>query len=376
MNSQSSGEELQTASQWGERGTVGPVFAGEIRWENISYSIGGKSILRDVSFSLKPGEIGCLLGPSGCGKSTLLRIAAGITAQTSGRIVLDGREAAGPEIFLPPEKRSIGLMFQDFALFPHLTVLENVMFGLYAISREQARRTAEQALQRVGLLRHAGHYPHMLSGGEQQRVALARTVVPRPQVILMDEPFSGLDPQLRWTIRNETLALLRETRATALIVTHDADEAVEMADHIVLMKTGEVAQQGTADELFNHPATPDIARYFTPMNEMTAVVQAQSVETPVGNFAIRGFAEGETVRIMLRPQSLFVDEGLKGQTGRVASVHRRGAVHAIHVQFPGVATLWTAHLQGDHFVRSGDDIQLGCRAGNIMAFKLEVGMPT
>ena len=161
--------------------------------------------------TLQPGEIVALLGHSGCGKTTLLRIAAGVDVPTSGRVLLDEREVASPKVFVPPEKRSIGLMFQDYALFPHLTVLKNVMFGLTALDRRARAEEARAALARVGLAHLAESYPHEISGGEQQRVALARAIVPRPGVLLMDEPFSGLDSRLRDSVRADTLSILRET---------------------------------------------------------------------------------------------------------------------------------------------------------------------
>ena len=162
--------------------------------------------LNGFSLDIAPAEVVCLLGPSGCGKTTLLRIASGIEKPTGGRVLINDSEVAGPERFVPPEKRNVGLMFQDFALFPHLTILDNVAFGLKSLPREDAPREALAALARVGLERYAGDYPHILSGGEQQRVALARAIVPRPAVMLMDEPFSGLDVQLRERMQEETLA--------------------------------------------------------------------------------------------------------------------------------------------------------------------------
>ena len=198
----------------------------------------------------------CLLGPSGSGKTTLLRIAAGIEPQTAGRVLLNDREIAGPSVFLPPEKRSIGLVFQDFALFPHLTILDNVRFGLTALSREEARREAHIALSRVGLEHHAQSFPHVLSGGEQQRVALARALAPRPAVLLMDEPFSGLDSRLKDCVRAETLAILRESRATAIVVTHDAEEAMRIGDRIALLKSGRLVQAGRAEELYLQARRP------------------------------------------------------------------------------------------------------------------------
>ncbi|MGO4836504.1 ABC transporter ATP-binding protein, partial [Rhizobiaceae sp. 2RAB30] len=206
--------------QEGSRVSAGVTFAARLGFENITHTFGnGSETLRGVSLAAEPGEVLCLLGPSGSGKTTLLRIAAGIEAQTTGRVLLNDREIAGPSAFLPPEQRSIGLVFQDFALFPHLTILDNVRFGLTALSREEAKREAMIALSRVGLDHYAGTYPHVLSGGEQQRVALARAIAPRPAVLLMDEPFSGLDSRLKDAVRAETLDILRRSRATAIVVT-------------------------------------------------------------------------------------------------------------------------------------------------------------
>ncbi len=210
----------------------------------------------------------CLLGPSGCGKTTLLRVAAGIEKPTAGRVLINDSEVAGPDRFVPPEKRNVGLMFQDFALFPHLSILDNVAFGLKSLPREDARREALAALARVGLERYAGDYPHILSGGEQQRVALARAIVPRPAVMLMDEPFSGLDVQLRERLQEETLRLLRETRATCLIVTHAPAEAIRLGDRIAVMRAGRLVQAGKAEELYRNPADLFVARLFSEINEI------------------------------------------------------------------------------------------------------------
>ena len=226
-------QSVPSSQRWGQRGTAGALFAGKLAFENVSCSIGSTEILKNLSFELQAGEIACLLGQSGCGKTTLLRIAAGIQQVTSGRVLLDDEEVDGPSGFVPPERRNVGLVFQDFALFPHLNVIENVSFGLNALSRKEAARVAEHALERVGLASFRHSYPSSLSGGEQQRVALARAIVPRPQVMLMDEPFSGLDQRLRETVREETLALLKETRATCVLVTHDPVEAMDFADRIL-----------------------------------------------------------------------------------------------------------------------------------------------
>ena len=208
------------------RGKAAVTFAARLTFEDVSRRYGRALALDHVSLDIAPGEILCLLGPSG-GKSTLLRVAAGVERPSAGRILLDGKEVVGANRFVPPEKRGIGLMFQDFALFPHLSILDNVAFGL-SLTRREAKAEARAALERVGLAHYADEYPHILSGGEQQRVALARAIAPRPSVLLMDEPFSGLDPRLREKMWEETLAILHETRATSIVVTHDAEEAMRM----------------------------------------------------------------------------------------------------------------------------------------------------
>ena len=228
----------QTVEGDNSRRTAGVTFAARLSFEDIRHGYHGRETLRGVSLTAEPGEVLCLLGPSGSGKTTLLRIAAGIEAQLSGRLLLNDREVAGPSVFVPPEQRGIGLMFQDFALFPHISVVENVRFGLTAMPAREGISEAMAALERVGLAHCAQKYPHALSGGEQQRVALARALAPRPGVLLMDEPFSGLDSRLKDTVRADTLAILRETRATAVVVTHDAEEAMRMADRIALLRDG------------------------------------------------------------------------------------------------------------------------------------------
>ena len=249
-------------------GRAAATIAARLTFEGVERRYGASLALAGFSLDIAPAEVVCLLGPSGCGKTTLLRVAAGIERPTGGRVLINDQEVAGPDRFVPPEKRNVGLMFQDFALFPHLTILDNVAFGLKSLPREDARREALAALARVGLERYADDYPHILSGGEQQRVALARAIVPRPAVMLMDEPFSGLDVQLRERLQEETLALLRETRATCLIVTHAPAEAIRLGDRIAVMRAGRLVQAGKAEALYRNPADLFVARLFSEINEI------------------------------------------------------------------------------------------------------------
>ncbi len=322
--------------RWGQRGTAGALFAGKLAFENVSCSIGSTEILKNLSFELQAGEIACLLGQSGCGKTTLLRIAAGIQQVTSGRVLLDDEEVDGPSGFVPPERRNVGLVFQDFALFPHLNVIENVAFGLNALSRKEAAKVAEHALERVGLASFRHSYPSSLSGGEQQRVALARAIVPRPQVMLMDEPFSGLDQRLRETVREETLALLKETRATCVLVTHDPVEAMDFADRILLMRAGRLIQTGSSTELFNRPVDLQVARFFSDVNEIVGRVKNGNVETPLGTFSAAAFANDAEVLVIIRPQAMTLANAGAGTEGYVLEARFLGDKTRLLVQFNGL----------------------------------------
>lgn len=257
---------VERDNQWGKRNSTGVVIASSMSFENISYNTGGSDILNDISLNVEPGEVLCLLGPSGSGKTTLLRIAAGLIEDATGSIKIDGRTIADQNTFIQPDKRGVGLVFQDYALFPHLTILQNVEFGLTALSKSEAKTQAMRLLSRVGLDDRASQYPHVLSGGEQQRVALARALAPRPGILLMDEPFSGLDSRLRDNIREQTIDLLRETRSTAIIVTHDAEEALRVGDHVALIQDGKLVQYGEAKDLYYRPANLFAAGFFSEIN--------------------------------------------------------------------------------------------------------------
>ncbi len=322
------------------------MIAGQLTFENVSCRIGKTEILKDLNFEIKAGEIACLLGPSGCGKTTLLRIAAGIQRPSAGRVLIDGEVVDGPRQFIQPERRNVGLVFQDFALFPHLTVLQNVAFGLNALNPAEAAKVAGHALVRVGLAGFEAFYPGSLSGGEQQRVALARAIVTRPQVMLMDEPFSGLDQRLRETVREETLALLRETRATCVLVTHDPVEAMDLADRIFLMRAGRLVQAGTSSELFYKPVDLQAARFFSDVNEIAGRVKNNQVETALGRFGALGFGNGADVVIVVRPQALHIARAAEGVEGLVLEARFLGDKTRCSVQFHGLEEPLSVLLSG------------------------------
>jgi iron(III) transport system ATP-binding protein len=278
----------------------------------LTRRFGGREVVSDVSLSIAPGQVTCLLGPSGCGKSTTLRLIAGVDRQDTGSVSVNGRVLSDARVHMPPESRSIGLMFQDFALFPHLSVAGNVAFGLVGSKSEKSARVSEM-LERVHLSEFEKAYPHELSGGEQQRVALARAIAPRPGVMLMDEPFSGLDNRLRDGIRDQTLEILKEEETAVLLVTHEPDEAMRMADEIALMREGKLAQVGAPYNVYNTPVDKQAAAFFSDINVIRGVVEGALTDTPFGGFLAPGVPDGTEVDIVIRPQHLRIDFDREGR---------------------------------------------------------------
>lgn len=355
------------ALPWGERGTAGAAIPAELVLEEVVQVYGETRALDGVSLAVEPGEVVCLLGHSGCGKTTLLRVAAGVERPAAGRVLLDGRPVSGPGVFLVPERRGVGLMFQDYALFPHLTLLENVAFGLRALSRAEAERAARRALARVGLERQALDYPHLLSGGEQQRVALARSIAPRPGILLMDEPFSNLDRRMRDAIREETVAILRETGATTLVVTHDPEEAMRIADRIVLMQGGRIVQAGPAEALYRRPENLFAARFLCDLNEVEGRVSDGCVETPLGSFPA-GLGEGEPALVCIRPHGLLLGPAGAGVPGRVLSRRFLGEVDLVHLAVDGVPKPLHARLRHGLGIEEGDEVGLEVDRAEVLVF--------
>jgi iron(III) transport system ATP-binding protein len=323
-----------------------------IAFEGIRHSYPERGeVLRGLDLAAGPGEILCLLGPSGCGKTTLLRLAAGLEPLQAGRITLGGQVIAEPGREVPPEARGVGFVFQDYALFPHLTVEDNVAFGLRFVPRGQRKWRIMDALARVGLEAFASAWPHMLSGGQQQRVALARALAPRPAVLLLDEAFASLDARLREQVRDDTLHVLQEAGIATLIVTHDAEEAMFMADRIALMNEGRIEQLGTPAALYLTPATRFVATFLGEVNRLPARVRGGRAETPIGTAAVPGLPmeEGALAEVLLRPEGLRVlaapsadgaavalDGGLSG-CGAVAEVEAcrlLGATTLVHLAVP------------------------------------------
>ena len=350
------------------RGKAAVTFAARLTVDGVSRRYDQALALDNVSLQVEPGTILCLLGPSGCGKTTLLRIVAGVEAPSSGSVLIDGQEVAGPNRFVPPEKRGVGLMFQDFALFPHLTILDNVAFGLRSLTKQQAQAEAYAALERVGLGHYEREYPHILSGGQQQRVALARAIAPRPGVVLMDEPFSGLDSQLRESMREETLAIIRESRATCIVVTHDPEEAMRMGDEIALMRDGRVVQTGPAPELYRTPKDLFAARTFSDLNELPARVQGGRAETALGTFAVSDFVDGTEVIVCVRQGGIRLLKPGEAILGRVLDTRFLGDVGLLEIAVEGHEGPILARAREADMPVRGDELGVGVDEGSVLVF--------
>jgi len=280
--------------------------------KNLSRSFGPLTVVDKISFQISSGQVTCLLGPSGCGKSTTLRMIAGVEKPSSGQIFVDEELISSPSFQVPPEARSIGLMFQDFALFPHLNVQQNVYFGL-AGSKEFKQKRSQNLLEKVGLAHLALNYPYSLSGGEQQRIALIRALAPQPKIMLMDEPFSGLDDRLRDEVRDETFNLLRSEDTAVLMVTHDPQEAMRVADDIALMRDGKILQRGAPYNIYNTPVDLKALQFFSDANAIQATLKGSLADTPFGQFFAPGLSDGTNIDIVFRPQHVRIDFDRKGR---------------------------------------------------------------
>ncbi len=318
-----------------------------LRLTGIRHAYGSKEVLRGVDLGVGRGEILCLLGPSGDGKTTLLRLVAGLEPLQAGRIEIGGEVVAEPGRELPPEQRHVGFVFQDYALFPHLTVEENVAFGLRRAPRGERAWMVAEALARVGLETYARAWPHMLSGGQQQRVALARALAPRPQVVLLDEAFASLDARLREQVRDDTLHVLQTAGIPAVIVTHDAEEAMFMADRIALMREGRVVQLGTPEALYLHPADPFVATFLGEVNRLPALVRAGRAETVLGALPAPAGMGAGPAEVLLRPEGLRLlpadGDGAVGVAAEVEASRLLGATTLVHLAVPDGAG-GTLHL--------------------------------
>jgi iron(III) transport system ATP-binding protein len=299
--------------------------------DNITHRFDATLAVDGAGLSIGAGELVCLVGPSGCGKTTLLRVAAGIEPLQEGRVLIGDEVMGDGNISIPPEHRNVGLVFQDYALFPHLTVRGNIAFGLQKYTTSERNERVESALERTGMSGYAAAYPHKLSGGQQQRVALARALAPRPRVVLLDEPFSGLDTSLRQRVRDQTAEILRDSGIATLMVTHDPEEAMYLADRIAVMDRGQISQVGTPDEIYLNPENSFVATFFGDVNRFTGRVENGHVQTPMGLIATNGTRDGESVEVLIRPEALTLEEPGGEGIGEVTAARFLGRSSLIDV---------------------------------------------
>jgi iron(III) transport system ATP-binding protein len=316
--------------------------------DRLSCAYAGQPAVVGLGLTLEAGQLGCLLGPSGCGKTTLLRAIAGFHAPESGRLRLRGVDA----LPMPPEKRGLGFVFQDLALFPHLTVADNTGFGLHRLDRGARQARSLETLALLGLDGLAARYPHELSGGQQQRVALARSIAPRPDLLLLDEPFSSLDADLRGRLRDDLRLLLKSLGIAALLVTHDQEEAFAFADRVGVMNAGHLLQWAPGFELYHRPATPFVASFVGEGKFLPARVLAGGrVATALGDLAVDGdlpFPVGSSVRVLLRPDDLVPSDGDEGIDSTVSAVAFRGSesLHTLRLDDgTALSALFPSHQQ-------------------------------
>jgi iron(III) transport system ATP-binding protein len=345
----------------------------------VSCSIAAQPVVRAVSFALASGELGCLLGPSGCGKTTLLRAIAGFQPLDGGRIELRGQTVSMREHLLVPERRRIGFVFQDLALFPHLDVAANVGFGLQALPRAQRVERIRETLALLGLEAFPQRYPHELSGGQQQRVAVARSLAPRPDLLLLDEPFSSLDADLRASLRGELRDLLKRLGLAALLVTHDQDEAFAFADRVGVLQAGRLEQWDRSFDVYHRPRSAFVARFVGEGRFLHArVVDAYHVDTTLGRLHVGSGvtgAAGTPMRVLIRPDDVQPD-GADGIEAVVVSASFRGAEIFYLLRLPDgeeVSALFPSHLQH----AAGDRLRIRLDLEHVVVFEAETaaGIP-
>jgi iron(III) transport system ATP-binding protein len=336
--------------------------------DGIAHAYDGVVAIRNLNLSVGSGEIVCLLGPSGCGKSTALRLAAGLEQLQVGEIRIGGQVVArgGTGLQRPPEQRGVGLMFQDYALFPHMSVQDNVAFGLGKVDRA-ARARVLAALDEVGLEHLAERYPHTLSGGQQQRIALLRALMPQPGVVLLDEPFSGLDQHMRQRLRRESLEVLRRAKVATLMVTHDPEEAMYLADRIVVLNEGRVVQDASPPVLYEAPADPFVARLFGVVNEHLGVVSDGAIDTPIGRVRTPDIADGHNALAIVRATELSIDASPDGGIdGVVVNARPLGGVSEVVISIDG--TDWLARVPGVGELTPGQAVRVSVRPESFHVF--------
>ena len=341
----------------------------ELRHVSCSYEA-GRPAIQGISFAAREGEILCLLGPSGCGKTTILRAIAGFEPVRSGQIFLSGQLMSSPDVMTPTESRHVGMVFQEYALFPHLRVQDNIAFGLRHLARSERASRVQEMLRLTGLEGFERRYPHELSGGQQQRVALARALVQNPVVLLLDEPFSNLDPDMAGRMRQELHDLLRRTKTTTVLVTHDHDEAFAMADRIAVLNQGRLEQFDTPEMMYHMPATPFVADFVGQADFIPGTVTEGMVHTELGEFPDTiECKDGTAVVVMIRPDDIHLVP-TEGARSRVLSRQFRGSENLYTVSLPSGQIVHSS--QGSTSVyQAGTTVELRVLATHTVLFRRE-----
>ena len=335
-----------------------------LKVESIEVAYDGKPVVFDVGFQLDDGRIGCLLGPSGCGKTTVLRAIAGFERPVQGRVAINGETVSDEHGFLPPEQRNIGMVFQDYALFPHLTVADNIRFGIKKRPVAERKRRIAEMLELIDLADLADAYPHQLSGGQQQRVAVARALAPHPSILLLDEPFSSMDTELREQLARDVRKILKQEHVTAILVTHDQHEAFAMADEICVMNEGRIQQHDTAFNLYHRPVNRFVADFIGEGVIVTGKVKdAECVQTQFGDIpgkVPKGCKAGCPVDVLVRPDDIQFD------------AHGGYTVDVVDKAFRGSSFLYTLRMPGGEEMLGLLPSHYNFEIGESMSVKLDL----
>jgi iron(III) transport system ATP-binding protein len=363
------------ASARTDEGTGTPIDARWLDVRDVVVELGGQRILDGVGFSLVRGELGCLLGPSGCGKTTLLRAIAGLQDLRAGAIAIDGREISNGRGTIAPEKRGVGLVFQDLALFPHLDVAGNIGFGIVGLARKKQHARISDLLERLQLTGLQHRYPHELSGGQQQRVAIARALAPRPALLLLDEPFSNLDATLRTRLRGELRTLLKQLGHTALLVTHDQEEAMGFADRVAVMAAGRIVQFETPWRLYHHPVNRHVAGFVGDGALLPVERDGHGWRCALGPLAIGETIAGGAAQmlVLVRPDDIqpAPDSPLRAE---IEQVEFRGAEEFVTLKLAGgerIHALWPSHDRS----RTGTRVGIRWQTPHFIVFPADDDVP-
>ncbi|RQG99766.1 ABC transporter ATP-binding protein [Natrarchaeobius oligotrophus] len=348
------GRLLTTTAEAPTRDTASPTDDVVLELDGVVKRYGTEDVISGLSLSVRDGEILTLLGPSGCGKTTTLRLIAGLEQPDVGRIRLEDVPVADDDQFVPPEERGVGVVFQEFALFPHLTARENVAFGLSGWNDAERDARVQELLELVGLESHDDHYPEELSGGQQQRIALARSLAPEPEMLLLDEPFSSLDVDLRVEMREEVRRIIKEAGVTAISVTHDQEEALSISDRVAVMNDGDVEQVGTPERVFQDPKSRFVAGFLGHASFLSGAVRGDHVDTSLGRVLrddVNGLAheyDGSDIDLLVRPDDVTAYPADESEAnGRVVYRRYLGPTVLYRVELDSGETIECMHNHSD-----------------------------